>query len=381
MSTALRDEPVMLGQYVDYVRLVGDTKRRESGEMRVRVKELAGLAALMVDNDMYNANWIATNEQVKYDEMMEKSEKFISEEIIEADTKIENRWEEMKGKIMNEIKKWESNIDNLIKQTDDNSLYTDYNTFGSLVSPAVSQSNHGIRDVQASIENEYKKMKEMQKKTEEMQRQQLVLEETSHTFKGLTTLHEKWEKRKKFFVGIENLREREKKFWLGELDKVDITIMANEVQNMDNLAIGYVNKPGTTGDELRTSSSAGSSSAKSVKESERSAEVVKREMEMVKNLRTDLNFYYNFLVVVKDLQYCYTVLGHEGYRAAFGSSTSSSGSAASGGGFGHWKRMKDLKKIDWTQHRAMITAVVDRLRAERGEDGNEGGEGEIPDKQ
>ena len=371
MSTALRDEPVMLGQYVDYVRLVADTKRRESTEMKHRVKELTGLQQLMADNDMYNANWIATNEQVKYDEMIEKSDKLANDELTEADGKIEGRWEEMKGKIMNEIKKWESNIDNLIKQTDDNALYTEYNTFGSLVSTTVSQSNHGIRDIQASIENEYKKIKELQKKTEEMQRQQLVLEETSHTFKGLSLLFEKWEKRKKFFSGIESLREREKKFWLGELDKVDVTTMANEVAAMDGLAVAYVsnnNKPGTI-NGMDDSKSGGGTSAKAVKESERSAEVVKREMELVKNLRTDLNFYSTFLVVVRELQYCYQVLGHDGYKAAFGSGSGGSGS----GGFGHWKRMKDLKKIDWTVHRATISALVEKLKVERGENENTSG--------
>ena len=395
MSTALRDEPVMLGQYVDYVRLVAETKRREGGEMKQRVKELAGLQSLMVDNDMYNANWIATNEQVKYDEMIEKCNKFGSDELMESDTKIESRWEEMKGKIMNEIKKWESNIDSLIKQTDDNVLYTDYNSFGSLVSTTVSQSSHGLRDVQTAIEAEYKRMKEMQKKTEEMQRQQLVLEETSHTFKGLTTLHDKWDKRKRFFMGVEALREREKKFWLGELDKVDVAAMANEVAAMDALAVAYTSKPaavggGSGGDEGAGKAAAAgvSSSAKAVKESERSAEVVKREMEMVKNMRTDLNFYGLFLSIVRDLQYCYQVLGHEGYRAAFGSSSGSgtasvsSGGGGGGGGFGHWKRMKDLKKIDWTVHRATISAVVERLRAERG--ANEtvgGGSSEAADEQ
>ena len=391
MSAALRDEPVMLGQYVDYVRLVSETKKRESSEMRARVKELTGLQSLMVDNDMYNSNWIQTNEQVKYDELIEKSNKFISEELSDADSKIENRWEEMKGKIMNEIKKWESNIENFIKVTDDNTVYTDYNNFGSLVNSTVSQSNHGIRDIQASIENEYKKMKEMQKKTEEMQRQQLVLEETSHTFKSLTVLNDKYNKKKQFFVGIEALREKEKKFWLGELDKVDTAIIQNEVLAMDALAMSYANKSTTTGTGSEEGSGGGSGvrvgsssgSAKAVKESERSAEVVKREMEMVRLLRTDLNFYNQFLEVVRSLQYCYTVLGADGYRTAFGSSSSSgSGGTGGGGGFGHWKRMKDLKKIDWTLHKAAINAVVDKLKKERGEDtGDSESAEEVSEKQ
>ena len=383
MSLALRDEPVMLGQYVDYVRLVADTRRREAGEMRLRVKELAGLQALMLDNDMYNANWIATSEQVKYDEMTERSNSFVGEELAEADAKVEARWEEMKGKIMNEIKKWESSIDALAKQCDDNALYTDYNSFGSLVSPAVSQSAHGIRDIQAAIEAEWKRMKEMQKKTEEMQRQQLVLEETSHTFKGLQTLHDKWEKRKKFFAGVESLREREKKFWLGELDKVDVAAMANEVAAMDALAVAYVSNSGVPASSGGTGSGTGGSTAKAVKESERSAEVVKREMELVKNLRTDLNFYHTFLNIMRDLQFAYQVLGHEGYRAAFGSSsgsgTASAGSGSSAGGFGHWKRMKDLKKLDWTQHRATITALVEKLRAESGSGAEQSGGSETAD--
>ena len=155
--------------------------------------------------------------------------------------------------------------------------------------------------------------------------------------------------------------------------------MAAEVSAMDALAVAHVsNRPGATGvEETKSLSGSGVTSAKAVKESERSAEVVKREMELVKNLRTDLNFYSSFLPVVSELQYCYQALGHDKYRAAFGSSSGSGSASGGAGGFGHWKRMKDLKKIDWSAHRAAISAVVERVKAELG--GAESGNSESGD--
>ena len=324
-ASLLKDDPVLLSQYVDYVRVVQTVKEQERALRTSMVRELDGLHALMVEHDVYDANWVATSEQVRFDEMRELSATFALSALRDAHAKLDSKWEDMKAKIMGEIKRFESAIDALQRSLDDQALYTDYAQWGG-----VGVGAGGAKEVLVVLDGEGKKIKEVQKKTEEMQRQQQVLEETPHLFKGLTTLLDKWEKKRAFFVVVENFKEKEKRFWLAELEKVDLSTFGNEVSNLETLVNGYTS--GGKGEGKGSERGVGG--------------VMARESEMVRQMRGDLQFYGGFLCVVRDLQKIYVRLGSEGYRQSFL-------------GFGHLKRMKDLRKVDWAQHKAAIQAKLD----------------------
>ena len=327
----LKDDPIILSQYVDYVKTVKRVREAEKGMRGTLVKELEGLHTLMVQYDIYDTNWVATGDQVKFDEMKDLVSGFSQGPLKDAEVKLEGKWEEMKSKVMSEIKKFELAIDQLSRAIDDNPLYSEYQWGGNVGGGAVKEILQGL-------EGEGRKIKELTKRTEEMQRQQVVLEETSHVFKGLLQLGDKWEKRRVFFQAVEGWKEKEKKFLLMELDRVDVAGMEGEVQAMDAVAAGYV-KRGEGGVGVGVGPGG-------VRESERSAEVVRREAEMVRGFRADLSFYAHFLVTVRELQKIHHKIGAEAYKQSFI-------------GWGHFKRMKDLKKVDFHQHKAAIQAKLE----------------------
>jgi hypothetical protein len=257
----------------------------------------------------------------------------------DAENKIEAKWEEMKGKVMGEIKRFEQMIEQVNRGMDDNILYTDYSAWGGVGSAGIN----GVKEVLAALEADGKRWRDLQKKTEEMHRQQTVLEETSHIFKGLQSLIDKWERKKHFFTALEAFKEREKKFWMGDIDKADCAAMALELANVDAAIALY----STTVKQDRVVGGG----AGTTRESERSVDAVKRDFELVKTFRTDLGFYQTFLPVVKDLQLLLGKMGTEAYKANFI-------------GFGHLKRMKDLKKVDWNPHKASIAAKLEELKGE-----------------
>ena len=318
---ALRDEPLILSQYIDYVRAVQGVKEAERTLRASLVRELDALHSLMLTHDVYNAHWVATSDQVKFDEMRDTVAAFSATHLREAETKLEGKWEEMKGKVMGEIKKFEAAIEQLTRAIDDQPLYTDYAHWGG-----AGAGSAGVKEVMAALDSDGKRIKELQKRTEEMQRQQVVLEETSHHFKGLGMLVERFGKKRAFFAAVEGYKEREKKFLLGEVERVDWAGFGGEVKVMEGALQAYVGVVLVGG-----GGKVGGG----------------REGEMVKTFRADLAFYSGgFLGVVRDLQRVYQRVGVEGYKATFA-------------GFGHLKRMKDLRKIDWTQHRQLIQQTLE----------------------